>query len=115
MLDSSPRLIAVLPRPSSSLDAKAFTERLVRLTCFRLGTRQKESTKKLYSLVKVLDKLKAAWRFTPSRLLGRKSPVAAVKSVSSSSLLFPLVPNVTIPRLFSTVNRNSGGVLLAYG
>jgi len=35
LLDSSPRLFAVLPRPSSALDAKVSTMRLHRLTCFR--------------------------------------------------------------------------------
>jgi hypothetical protein len=35
LLDSSPRLLAVLPRPSSALDAKVSTMRLHRLTCFR--------------------------------------------------------------------------------
>ena len=38
LLDSSPRLFAVLPRPSSALDTKASTVRLNRLTCFRIDT-----------------------------------------------------------------------------
>jgi hypothetical protein len=37
LLDSSPRLFAVLPRPSSAFDAKASTMCLTRLTCFRLN------------------------------------------------------------------------------
>ena len=39
LLDSSPRLIAVLPRPSSALDTKASTVCPYRLTCFRLDIR----------------------------------------------------------------------------
>ena len=40
LLDSNPRLIAVLPRPSSALDAMAFTMCSYCLTCFRLGISQ---------------------------------------------------------------------------
>jgi hypothetical protein len=36
LLDSSPRLIAVLPRPSSALDAKASTVRLVPLDLLQI-------------------------------------------------------------------------------
>ena len=54
LLDSSPRLFAVLPRPSSALDAKASTMRLVRSPCFRLDIRP-------YSVVKVLLDTKTAW------------------------------------------------------
>jgi hypothetical protein len=36
LLDSSPRLIAVLPRPSSALDAKASTVRLIPLDLLQI-------------------------------------------------------------------------------
>jgi hypothetical protein len=39
LLDSSPGLFAVLPRPSSALDAKASSVCPYRLTCFRLDIR----------------------------------------------------------------------------
>ena len=85
--DNRPRLFAVLPRPSSALDARAFTMCSYRLTCFRLGISQfvlcLQYLKQLdtenvfvltlpYSIVNVLflGIKKAAWRFTPSRLPG---------------------------------------------
>jgi hypothetical protein len=40
LLDSMPRLFAVVPRPSSALDAMASTMCSLRLTCFRLGISQ---------------------------------------------------------------------------
>ena len=39
LLDNKPELIAVLPRPSSALDAKASTVCPLRLTCFRINIR----------------------------------------------------------------------------
>ncbi len=55
LLDSSPRLFAVLPRPSSALDAKASTMRPYRLTCFRFDISHP------YSIVKVQYIKLAAW------------------------------------------------------
>ena len=64
LLDNSPGLIAVLPRPSSALDAKASTVCPYRLTCFRLDIRPN------IQLLRCSIYSKTAWRCTPSRLPG---------------------------------------------
>ncbi len=74
LLGSSPWLFAVLLRPSSALDAKAFTVRLMRLTCFRLDVRLRLGLVQFvvcfphYSIVKVLlHTKKRLGDFSPNR------------------------------------------------
>ena len=68
LLGSSPRLFAVLPRPSSALDAKASTVRLIRLTRFRFDISP------AYSVVKVRYILRRLGDLFPSRPPGYPSP-----------------------------------------
>jgi hypothetical protein len=62
LLGSSPRLFAVLPRPSSALDAKASTVRLIRLTRFRFDISPAYSVVKVLYILRRLGDLRQAVR-----------------------------------------------------
>jgi hypothetical protein len=102
LLDSSPRLFAVLPRPSSALDTKASTMCLNRLTCFRIDIRP-------YSVVKVPHIRKRLGDYPPSRRLAtnhRYRPYVITVFIAT----FILDCELMLAQNSGLVNQKTGGL-----